>query len=155
MFLLWYFEIFNKNMLLLKVIYVHAVNVNFFNRIFTGNSFFLSSIFLFLAKLNHGNLLESSAWQVIMVAVHKKVDNFDLHTSYFLSIYVLYLYCWWLCSVVSSTAKMSSLLCNMLRKRPSCWYYLQSVISGFFIKLFNPKTSQFTQVYRSIIHCSL
>lgn len=53
--------------------------------------FFISSIFRFLAKINHENLLESSASQVIMVAVHKKVDNFDLHTSYFLSDSVLYL----------------------------------------------------------------
>lgn len=76
----------------------------FFNRIFTGNLFFL-----YLAKLNHGNLLESSAWQVIMVAVYKKVDNFDLDTSYFLIVSnsVLYLYCWWLWSVVCSTDKMS------------------------------------------------
>lgn len=95
--------------------------------------FFLSSIFRFLAKLNHWNLLESSAWQVVMVAVHKKFDNFYLHTSYFLSNSVLYLYCWWLCIVVSSTDKMSSLLCNMLRIRPSCWYYLQSVICVFFL----------------------
>lgn len=136
MFLLWYFEIFNENMLPLNVIYVHAVNINFFNPIFTGNSFFISSIFRFLAKLNHEHLLESSAWQVIMVALHKKVDNFDLHTSYFLSNSVLYLYCWWLCIVVSSTDKMSSLLCNLLRIRRSFWYYLQSVLCIFFSKSF-------------------
>lgn len=50
---------------------------------------FISSIFRFLVKLDHGNLLESSVSQVIMVAVHKKVVNFDLHTSYFLSNSVL------------------------------------------------------------------
>lgn len=55
--------------------------------------FLYLAFFRFLAKLNHGNLLKSSASQVIMVAVHKKVDNFDLHTSYFLSNSVLNLYC--------------------------------------------------------------
>lgn len=115
---------------------MHAVNIDFFNRIFTGNSFVISSIFRFLAKLNHGNLLESSTWQVIMAAVHKQVDNFYLHTSYFLSHSVLYLYCWWLCIVVSSTDKMSSLLCNMLCIRPSCWYYLQPVKCVFFLNYF-------------------
>lgn len=46
--------------------------------------FFKSSIFRFLAKLNNEKLPESSAWQVILVAVHKKDEHFDFHTSYFL-----------------------------------------------------------------------
>lgn len=63
MFLLWYFEIFNENMLFLKVIYVNGVNNNFFNCIFNGNLFlFIFSIVWFLVKFNYGNLIESLVW---------------------------------------------------------------------------------------------